>query len=69
VAQVLREYDSAELAEWMVFLNREHYQKVVKDKLMSADERSLLIKKTLFKAQLDGIQHRRSASRVKPGKR
>ena len=44
VAQLLKEYDSAELAEWMVYLNREHYQKVIKDKLMTDEDRSLLIK-------------------------
>lgn len=59
----MREYDSAELAEWMAYLNREHYERVVRDKSMNDEERSQLIKKTLFRAQLDGKQHRRSSGR------
>lgn len=54
----MREYDSAELAEWMVFLNREHYEKVVRDKGMTDEERSQLIKKTLFSKAKSNGKHR-----------
>lgn len=51
VAQLLREYDSVELADWMVYLNQDHYRKVIAEKAMTADQRTTLLKSLFSKAR------------------
>lgn len=48
VKMLLQNIDSAELSEWIAFLNLEHYEKKFKDEAMTADERSEAILKTIF---------------------
>ena len=54
VRQLMAGLDSSELAEWMAYYNLEHYRKVITDKAMSAEQRTKLLKDTLFRKQLHG---------------
>lgn len=52
VRQLLRELDSQELADWMVYYNREHYRKALDERSMDTKQRSQLLKDTLFRKHL-----------------
>lgn len=51
VSQLLKEYDSAELADWMVYLNQDHYRKAIAEKTMTDEQRTTLLKNLFSKAR------------------